>query len=366
MCGDEETNQKSHFAEVANTRRYSHSAYAHGDGASPVGLVARLERLALSHLGGIMSSTFTHRLMVHKWWVGITGIVTVAALVVALMQYLGSRSADLSPSVQSKAGNNSANCNASGSGNNLTCVVSAPAPDASLKDLEITTEPSDDLGVSYVIPLTRGWKDLPLKDDAGLCSTAQVSWLKAHGYEVWDSFITSIRSSANSGPMISLTNLRVEELTVKQSEPNIFFQCPTAGSGSTVVATLDLDQRGKVQVQQSDSTDALKLPGSAFSFNLQPGESGTIIFHPRGLDGYYTGRVVATVRAGSESRDVTIPLNGETFTRNGPGKSQDLRISPRENLDSPKPFVCRGGLIDGECDLADIESALKKIWPDAA
>jgi hypothetical protein len=79
------------------------------------------------------------KLLKHPWWAGLSGIIALAALVVAILQLTGS-DPQRAPSVTAGGNTASGDCIAQGAGNEVTCSykVYPPAP-ASIGAVEVSS-----------------------------------------------------------------------------------------------------------------------------------------------------------------------------------------------------------------------------------
>lgn len=295
----------------------------------------------------------------HKWWAGISGVLAGVAIIIPLIMSGGDEApvglAETSGAGASVGPNGS--CNAVGSGNSVFCVPGTSAT-GGVSYFRATWDRARDLGTDYVVPLSAPLESLPTGDGGGLCTEEQQAWLRKYGTELHGSLSVGMRNAAAGGAILSLRNLRVEEFREEPAQPNLWFACPTAGAADAVVVQMDFTKRGKLTYQLDDGP---VMPGAAFSFNLAPGESGTLLVHPGGLDQTYSGKLVVTLQYGDESRDVALPLGPDPrFHRPGVGRSKALVVAPSSHVSSD--FTCTDSSGEHGCSMNLIRARLTELW----
>jgi len=253
----------------------------------------------------------------------------------------------------------------------VVAAVTGPAPDLFKDDTEVSNfsaTPINKAGVTrFLLPL-----DVPLDrmppTDTGLCGPNQITWLKQHGTEIPPYERIAITNTAQDGAMLGLTNVRAVDVVKSPPRPSIFFDCPDAGAGDNAILNLRLDR----DQQPAELFDLETEKTSPFSFNLAPGEQGSIELRLLGdEENSYQGRIVADVSTGGVTKTVDLPLNArrDAFDRTSPGNYGRLKVEP-----SPKHgmlyclLLKPGGTTDNdrdlqECGLARIRQLLDQIAP---
>ncbi|WP_344384945.1 hypothetical protein [Asanoa iriomotensis] len=283
--------------------------------------------------------------LTHKWWLGISGIAAVAAVVVAVSLPPGS------PSV--KAGD----CNAQGSDNSVTCINSVTPPAVEGVDYFRQSSdffPGDNTGL-FALPPDVDLTTFPGDPGSyGFCDDDDMAWLERHSIASQSNMVT-MRNAGTTGAILHLANLRVEELTSSTPRPVIWFECASAGNDDTVEAFVHLTEGGRIEVDKRNG-EAL-LPGQAFSFSLAPGEGGVLIAHLLGGESDYAGKLVVTVEYGEARQDVVLQLGNQGETFNVPGGARSITISPPQS--ATHPFHCHGLTDDDDdygCGISEIRS----------
>jgi hypothetical protein len=152
----------------------------------------------------------------------------------------------------------------------------------------------------YVVP-----NDLPLVEipglGGGLCTGDSMNWLVQHGAKVRRSPIVEVRSLAEAGPRIHLTNLQFKVNRTKDAPSGYTFVCPNAGEDQTIEVQIDLDN-GTTKMR--GKTDDRWEP---FGISLEAGEVVHLVVTVLSRDSVQgTGSITATLE--SESRTITVPL----------------------------------------------------------
>lgn len=222
--------------------------------------------------------------------------------------------------------------------------------------LRIEPLPDGEFAVFY-LPPDAPLAELPLPETPGnpQCTPAMMDWLGEHGVK-WATFRMSVRNSADTGPMLTIDNVRVVDKKKITPRPGFIFECGDQGTGETALLDLDLDRDEPAVLVDYDHEDG-KRP---FAFNLAPGEQGDIELQlALTVDGY-SGRVVADVTGGGSTEQVELPLG--SFESPGLGRSHGFSVSL-----SPSPGVFYCPLPDGhddpdECDPDEIRSFVTEMW----
>jgi hypothetical protein len=213
---------------------------------------------------------------------------------------------------------------------------------------------------SFALPADVPLENLPDGNGIGFCTDEQTDWLRRHGDEATGDGFIRIRNAGTTGAKLNLSDLRIEGLKRTAPKPVIYFACPSAGADDGLIATLNLDRQGGVEVWYPEDEET--VPGAAFSFSLDPGEGGrllTTVIQESGAD--YSGRLVVTARYGDAEQDVTLRLFGEedTFHLPGWGHERTVMVTPTDSPDHP--FTCRdrGQLYEySGCTISEIRERL--------
>ncbi|WP_328477843.1 hypothetical protein OHA21_25550 [Actinoplanes sp. NBC_00393] len=287
--------------------------------------------------------TLLDRILTHKWWLGVSGLFAVVAVIVAVAlddeEPKPAAPVTEGSTVQEVA---DGDCNAQGSDIAITCVPAKPEPTAEgLEFFRQTVEPIDEGVSAFALPADAPLEDFPQTGNSGFCSEEQVAWLRRHGDEAAFTSIIRIRNAGTTGANLNLSDLRIEELESEPAEPVLWFDCPSAGNDDGVEVDIDLDRQGDVKVWYPDRDES--VPGSAFSFSLAPGEGGWLLTNAlREQAGTsYSGRLVVTARYGDAEQDVALRLIGEedTFHLPGDGHQDTAKIMASDDP-AAYPFQC--------------------------
>ncbi|TWP54306.1 hypothetical protein FKR81_01745 [Lentzea tibetensis] len=214
-------------------------------------------------------------------------------------------------------------------GVSLVAAVVGPVPDLVKDETEVSSlsaEPVNKPGVTeFVLPLDVRLEDMPPGDD-GYCTPKVVEWLTKVGQEVPPYQRIALRSIAQDGAMLAISNVRAVDLKKYDPRPVMLFRCPDGGNGDNAILHLRLDRDPQAQLVDLETQTT-----GPFAFNLQPGEQGSIELHLLGDTGHsYSGRIVADVATGEKKATVSLPLNGKVdgFDRVSPGRYARLAVQP--------------------------------------
>ncbi|WP_394616777.1 hypothetical protein JNUCC0626_45335 [Lentzea sp. JNUCC 0626] len=222
----------------------------------------------------------------------------------------------------------------------LVAAITGPLPDLTEDKTSVTSliaeptgSPMSDWALPFDVPL-----DLMPRSASGYCEPETIEWLRRNGTEATPYHGISVRSAAEGGAMLSISNLRAVDVERLDPKPVIHFQCPSAGNAETAVLGLRLDRDRKAVELVDGSVDDTR----PFAFNLEPGETGNLELRLDNEDGYsYTGRIVADVTVGKDKKTVSLPLSGdhaEKFDWVSPGKYARLIVQPGRTKDIQ--FTC--------------------------
>lgn len=238
----------------------------------------------------------------------------------------------------------------------VVAAVTGPVPDWFKNETEVSNfsaKPINKAGVTrFLLPLDAQLEQLP-PTDTGLCGPEQVAWLKEHGTEIPPYERVAITNTAKDGAMLALSNVHAVDVVKSGPKPSIFFDCPDAGNGDNAILNLRLDR----DQQAAELVDPQTEKTSPFSFNLAPGEQGSIELRLLGDEGTsYSGHIVADVSTGGVNKTVELPLNArpDGFERTSPGKYKRLKVEPGTRAGSFFCLVLKpGGKTDTDRDLEE-------------
>jgi hypothetical protein len=258
--------------------------------------------------------------LAHRWWAGITGFLTVAALVAATIPIFRS---DPPGQGQSTSGNQ--NCVVQGQGNVVTCGFgNTSSKQSGTGTIAITVTPAKEPVTSFILPIDVPLESFPPEMSNG-CDTKQLVWLRRYGRELREDYSVKLKNTAATDAMITLDNIRVENPSAAEVPTALRFFCPDQGEGDVTQVMVDLDRGGSVSFSAYHGAEK---PGSLFAFNLSPGEQGGLDFRITGAASAYSGRLVADVSGPDGKLIVPIPVEASdgSFSRPGAGKGSAFRV----------------------------------------
>lgn len=189
--------------------------------------------------------------------------------------------------------------------------------------LSVTAQPSDPQITTYVLPVAvaASLDEMPLAS-ATFCSPETLAWLEERGDERQQTWLLSLRNSADGGTsLLSVSNIRFEEVDVADpSEPVFVFRCPSAGAAEYLRGTLALAEGEVVRSQQAEGS------GPPVALNFAPGESIQLEVHFSGAGGS-DAAFVADVSSGDETETETLLPAGEV-TLPTLGRYANLVVEP--------------------------------------
>lgn len=225
--------------------------------------------------------------------------------------------------------------------------------------LRIEPFPINDLeNAEFVLPLDAPLEEMPNSDP---CLPETIDWLLEHGVRRPPSYLMDIRNDADSGPMLTIDNVRVVDKKAIAPQPGYRFFCPSQGAGETAVLNLDLDRDGPAMLDDSEDHGTER----PFAFNLEPGEQGSIDLRMHAATDGYSGRVVADVTGGGTTAQVELALgpDGGRFEHPGLGKAAGFSVVSVSDPAPPGLFRCiwdNGTEI--ECNAETVRLIVSEMW----
>lgn len=284
------------------------------------------------------------RLLTSPLWLGLTGLLTAAAVVIAYVALKAPEPDPKAPIIPGTTAQVQQGCVAQGASNTVNCSFSPSNGGPSPSDLSIQVERDDEV-TTFALPLDAPLETFPSEMSPG-CDSKQRSWLRKYGTELPETYFIKVRNLAGSGANITFDNPRIISLTNKSVPDKIWFNCSSAGMGSIASVRADLSVDGRMTFAPPG---AEPQPISLFSYNLVPGEEGDLALHLSGFGNEHSGTLVATVKAGTETRTIPVPIQGAngSFGTAGLGRGSTFQV----NL-GPEPgvFFCE---TVGKDDLAN-------------
>lgn len=176
--------------------------------------------------------------------------------------------------------------------------------------LEIEANPAVGQGTEWAVP-QHLVESLP---ETAHCDAALLAWLESNAQPLHREFTVRMRNNAAEGPMLALVDFSAVGTSVEdRSTLSVRLICDPSGVIPTQVyyGRLDADQPDHpaehVQLELDSASVAPTIP---VTFNLAPGESGTLplsLFSRRET----TGSMEVTVLSGTERK--TVPIPGSEF-----------------------------------------------------
>ncbi|HWS51280.1 MAG TPA: hypothetical protein VN241_09735 [Microbacterium sp.] len=166
--------------------------------------------------------------------------------------------------------------------------------------------------LEFAIPSTADLAGFPA-GAPGSCDPAQQAWLEANGTRISTSMLIDVRNVASDGAMLSLTDFRGTGTSTGEA-PLLKVVCDPLGSNSHNLQAARLLVSDPDQVAYFDKSAFGQtqegIPNSPVAWNLAPGETGQILL-TMFPTADFAGGLNLTATSGTESRDVSIPLDDE-------------------------------------------------------
>jgi hypothetical protein len=207
----------------------------------------------------------------------------------------------------------------------------------------------------FVLPFDAPLEEFPFELSTG-CNGRQQSWLKEHGKVLQRAYGVEISNIAGDGAQLTVTDVRTDGQRSAAADPVILIRCPGAAEGDFTELSINSDSDHPATVFDPETGQS----GKHFTFNLSPGETGTLLIRITGTENF-SGKILANSTTGGKTETVVLPLS--------PGGEQSLvvpGIGVSANLSFTQTgrdgrFFCQSE--DGsDCSIPQVRMRVAKAW----
>lgn len=238
----------------------------------------------------------------------------------------------------------------------LSVVQFATRDTSSLATLTLSAAPVSRAATEFALPLSKLGAEFPV--DSEPCGAVQRQWLNENATEVHRLFRIEMRNTASEGAMLALTDFRADATPTRAAEPStVLVVCPTDAPASAVRAaglTVDVpDTTARFRTLRG-STSAQPAPEIPVTWNLAPGESGTIDLE-LSAESATSGSIIVTMLSGRDQ--TTVPVAASDFELPGLWRHGDGFLAVgTEGLECRREGTA-GAVPCDDADLADLTRA---------
>lgn len=189
-------------------------------------------------------------------------------------------------------------------------IVTANA--SGIDDLRLTASPYPEGVTEWALPVGVDTSSYPTGGEQG-CTDERRRWLEARASQIHRSLLIDMRNVADSGPMLSVSDVRIEGERFPHSATAVLVVCdPNAAALPPLeAARLDASTSGSVAVFSAEAYGIQQegLPDLPVTWNLAPGETGLVVLRIGSSVAYDGTLTVGVVDAGRVT-DVPIAVEG--------------------------------------------------------
>jgi hypothetical protein len=179
-------------------------------------------------------------------------------------------------------------------------------------DLRLTATPYPQSATEWALPVGTDLSTYPSGTGEG-CTDERREWLADRGTQVHRSLLLDMRNVADSGPMLSLSDVRIEGDRFPHSDAAVLVVCDeaTAPPRPLEAAMLDASSSSSVAVFSPEAYGIQQegLPDLPVTWNLAPGETGLVVLRIGSSIAYEGALTVSVVDAGKKS-ELEIAVDG--------------------------------------------------------
>lgn len=179
-------------------------------------------------------------------------------------------------------------------------------------DLRITATPYPESATEWALPISTNLSTYPAGTSEE-CSAEQREWLEQNATQIHRTLLLDLRNVADSGPMLSISDVRIEGERATRREPAVLVVCDTSVTPPRALeaAMLDAWSAKSVAVFSAEAYGIQQegLPDLPVTWNLAPGETGLIVLRI-GSSVAYDGALTAGVVDKGTKTDLEIPVDG--------------------------------------------------------
>lgn len=189
-------------------------------------------------------------------------------------------------------------------------IITANA--SGIDDLRLTASPYPANVTEWALPVGTDLATYPTSDAEG-CTADRAAWLEANATQIHRSLLIDMRNVADSGPMLSVSDVRIEGERYPHGETAVLVVCDPATTPPQPLeaAMLDASSSSSVAVFSAEAYGIQQegLPDLPVTWNLAPGETGLVVLRIGSTVGYDGTLTVGVVDAG-KTTDMEVTVDG--------------------------------------------------------
>lgn len=189
-------------------------------------------------------------------------------------------------------------------------IITANA--SGIDDLRLTASPYPASVTEWALPVATDLSTYPAAGGEG-CTEERRQWLASRATQIHRSLLLDMRNVADSGPMLALSDVRIEGERFPHGETAVLVVCDPATTPPRPLeaAMLDASSSNSVAVFSAEAYGIQQegLPDLPVTWNLAPGETGLVVLRIGSSVGYDGALTVGVVDAG-QTTDVTVVVDG--------------------------------------------------------
>lgn len=236
--------------------------------------------------------------------------------------------------------------------------------DASVDSVTATAHLNLFIPGAYAVPVDAPFDTLPTELEPSpdgpykMCGEQQHRWLAKYGNPFADNAIINLRSTAEAGPLISVSDFTTSGRTVPAPVPLIPVYCTAPIGGTIDVPHGALQADGKSVALLT--TDPEEAPTSPAAFNLEPGEKASLVLDFKASRNF-EGSLMATVSSGDQEKPIQIDVDENNDTIFVPDFSRTDGFEVLIADEKGGPLLCREGEVSESCTAPEIIQRLKEF-----
>lgn len=194
----------------------------------------------------------------------------------------------------------------------ISIVPILTANSSGLDDLRLAASSFPESATEWALPLGTDLTSYPGAGGEG-CTDERREWLEARATQIHRSLLIDMRNVADSGPMLSVSDVRIEGDRFPDTDTAVLVICDPASTAPQPLeaAMLDASTAGSVAVFAAEAYGIQQegLPDLPVSWNLAPGETGLVVLRI-GSSVAYDGALTASVVDAGRVIDMEIVVDG--------------------------------------------------------
>lgn len=179
-------------------------------------------------------------------------------------------------------------------------------------DLRISAMPYPESATEWALPADTDLSTYPAGTSEA-CGPQQREWLQQSATQIHRTLLLDLRNVADSGPMLSISDVRIEGERATNRAPAVLVVCDTSAAPPRPLeaAMLDASSARSVAVFSAEAYGIQQegLPDLPVTWNLAPGETGLIVLRI-GASVAYDGTLTAGVVDKGTKSDIEIAVDG--------------------------------------------------------